>query len=144
MYLAATAAITRSILSLQLTGTRRTLTFRPADLVFNFAPSGVNCNNAGFSFVVTSGMIGDDDGAFYFPYILDPNSSTAMLVGSCRVWRGPRAGGSFTALSPNFETLGSGTCAGSEMNQVRALAAAGPTDSNGSEVVYATTSGLGP
>ncbi len=116
----------------------------PGGLGIQLCTSGVNCNNAGFSFVVTSGMIGDDDGAFYFPYMLDPNSSTAMLVGSCRVWRGPRTGGGFTALSPNFETLGSGTCAGSEINQVRALAAAGPTDSNGSKVVYATTSGLGP
>ena len=116
----------------------------PGGLGIQLCTSGVNCNNAGFSFVVTSGMIGDDDGAFYFPYILDPGSSAAMLVGSCRVWRGPRTGGGFTALSPNFETLGSGTCAGSEINQVRALAAAGPTDTNGSKVVYATTSGLGP
>jgi len=89
-------------------------------------------------------MVGGDDGAFYFPYILDPNSSTAMLVGTCRVWRGSRAGGAFTALSPNFDTLGSGTCSGSEVNQVRALAAGGQTDSNGSGVIYATTGGLGP
>ena len=47
-------------------------------------------------------------------------------------------------LSPNFDTLGSGTCSGDEINQVRALAAGGPTDSNGSGVIYATTSGLGP
>ena len=66
-----------------------------------------------------------------------------MLVGTCRVWRGSRAGGAFTALSPNFDTLGSGTCSGGEVNQVRALAAGGQTDSNGSGVIYATTSGLG-
>ncbi|HET7892055.1 MAG TPA: sialidase family protein [Candidatus Sulfotelmatobacter sp.] len=116
----------------------------PGGLGIQLCTSGVSCNNSGFSFVVTSGMIGDDDGAFYFPYMLDPNSSTAMLVGSCRVWRGARTGGGFTALSPNFETLGAGTCTGSEINQVRALAAGGPTDGNGSKVVYATTSGLGP
>ena len=116
----------------------------PGGLGIQLCTSGVNCNNSGFSFVVTSSMIGDDDGAFYFPYILDPNSSAAMLVGSCRVWRGGRTGGGFTALSPNFETLGSGTCTGNEVNLVRALAAGGPTDSNGSKVVYATTSGLGP
>ncbi len=116
----------------------------PGGLGIQLCTSGVSCNNSGFSFVVTSGMIGDDDGGFYFPYILDPNSSTAMLVGSCRVWRGVRSGSGFTALSPNFETLGAGTCTGSEINQVRALAAGGPTDGNGSKVVYATTSGLGP
>lgn len=116
----------------------------PGGLGIQLCTNGVSCDNSKFSFVVTSGMIGDDDGAFYFPFILDPNSSTAMLVGSCRVWRGRRTGGGFTALSPNFETLGAGTYAGSEINQVRALAAGGPTDSNGSKVVYATTSGLGP
>ena len=116
----------------------------PGGLGIQLCTSGVNCNNSGFSAVVTSSTVGDDDGAFYFPYILDPNSSTAMLVGTCRVWRGSRSGGGFTALSPNFETLGAGTCTGSEINVVRALAAGGPTDGNGSKVVYATTSGMGP
>jgi uncharacterized membrane protein len=116
----------------------------PGGLGVQVCTSGVNCNDSGFSFVVTSGTVGGDDGAFYFPYLLDPRSSTAMLVGTCRVWRGSRAGGAFTALSPNFDTLGSGTCSGSEVNQVRALATAGQTDSNGSDVIYATTSGLGP
>jgi len=106
--------------------------------------SGVNCTNSTFTFVVTSGAVGGDDGAFYFPYILDLQSSSALLLGTCRVWRGPRTGGAYTVLSPNFETLGSGTCSGTEVNQVSALAAGGPTDSNGSLVIYATTSGQGP
>ena len=116
----------------------------PGGLGIQLCSGGVSCNDSGFSFVVTSGTVGGDDGGFYFPYILDPRSSTAMLVGTCRVWRGPRLGGAFVALSPNFDTLGSGVCTGSEVNQVRALATGGLTDSNGSSVVYATTSGLGP
>jgi hypothetical protein len=116
----------------------------PGGLGVQLCSSGVNCNNGGFNFVVTSSMVGGDDGAFYFPYILDPNSSTGMLVGTCRVWRGSRAGGPFTVLSPNFDTLGAGTCSGGEVNQVRALAAGSPADSNGSRVIYAATSGLGP
>jgi uncharacterized membrane protein len=116
----------------------------PNGLGIQFCSSGVNCVDSTFSFVVTSSDVGGDDGAFYFPYILDPQSSSAMLVGTCRVWRGPRAGGAYTVLSPNFDTLGSGTCSGSEVNLVRAIAAGGPTDSNGSEVVYATTDGFGP
>jgi uncharacterized membrane protein len=60
------------------------------------------------------------------------------------MWRGSRSGGVFTVLSPNFDTLGSGTCSGDEVNQVRALAVGGPADSNGSSVIYATTTGLGP
>jgi len=94
--------------------------------------------------VVGSGDLGGDDGGFYFPYVLDPQSSSALLVGTCRVWRGPRMGGAFTVLSPNFDTLGSGTCAGDEVNLVRALASGGPTDGNGSRVIYATTDGFGP
>jgi hypothetical protein len=116
----------------------------PGGLGIQLCSSGVNCTDSAFSFVVTSGAVGGDDGAFYFPYILDPQSTSALLVGTCRVWRGPRAGGTYTVLSPNFDTLGSGTCSGSEVNLVRALAAGGPTDSNGSQVVYSTTSGFGP
>jgi hypothetical protein len=117
----------------------------PGGLGIQLCSSGVNCHNSTFNFVVTSNTVGGDDGAFYFPYILDSGSTTAMLVGTCRVWRGARTGGTFTAVSPNFESLGSGTCTGGEVNQVRSLATAGPTtSSSGSSVIYATTSGLGP
>jgi len=106
--------------------------------------SGVNCNDTLFNVVVGSGDVGGDDGAFYFPYILDPQSTTALLVGTCRVWSGPRAGGAFTLLSLNFDTLGIGTCIGNEVNVVRSLAAGGPTTTSGSKVIYATTDGPGP
>jgi len=116
----------------------------PGGLGIQFCPSGVKCTNGTFNPVISSGSLGGDDGAFYFPYILDPRSTSAMLVGTCRVWRGPRTGGLFSALSPNFDTLGEGTCSGNEVNLVRALAAGGATDTAGSKVIYATTSGLGP
>jgi len=106
--------------------------------------SGVNCNDSLFRVVVSSSNLGGDDGSFYFPYILDPQSTTSLLVGTCRVWSGPRSGGAYTALSLNFETFGTGTCAGTEVNTVRALAAGGPTGANGSQVIYATTDGFGP
>jgi hypothetical protein len=115
----------------------------PGGLGIQVCTSGINCNNAGFDFVATSNDVGGDDGGFIFPYVLDPYSS-AMIVGTCRVWRGPRTGGPFIALSPNLETLGSGTCTGNEVNQLRALATSGLTDSNGSSIIYATTNGLGP
>ena len=116
----------------------------PGGLGVQMCSAGAACTQSGFNFVVTSYDVGGDDGGFYFPYILDPRSSTAMLVGTCRIWRGPRTGGAFTALSPNFDTLGSGTCTGSEVNQVRAIATGGTADGNGASVIYATTSGLGP
>ncbi len=116
----------------------------PGGLGVQFCASGVNCDNGLFNFVATSEDLGGDDGGFYFPYILDPQSASAMLIGTCRVWRGPRSGGTYTALSPNFDTLGGGTCSGSEVNQASAIAAGGPTDKNGSSVIYVATSGLGP
>ena len=96
--------------------------------------SGVNCNDSLFTDVIDSGDIGGDDGAFYFPYILDPQSATTLLIGTCRVWSGPRSGGAFTLLSLNFDTLGIGTCAGTEVNTIRSLAAGGPVNTNGSQV----------
>jgi hypothetical protein len=106
--------------------------------------SGLNCTDSLFTEVISSSSVGGDDGSFYFPYILDPQSTTTLLVGTCRVWSGPRSGGAFTVLSLNFDTLGTGTCSGSEVNLVRALAAGGSANSNGSQVIYATTDGLGP
>jgi hypothetical protein len=116
----------------------------PGGLGIQLCSNGVNCHTGDFDFVVSSSSLAGDDGAFYFPFILDPGSSTTMLVGTCRIWRGPRSGGSYTALSPNFDTLGSGGCLGNEVNQVRAIAPAGMPDSYGSSIIYATTSGMGP
>lgn len=108
--------------------------------------SGVGCTTFSFEddVVVESEDVGGDDGGFYFPYLLDPQSKTSLLVGTCRVWQGPRSGGAYTLLSPNFDTLGIGTCSGNEVNVVRALAAGGASNANGSQVTYATTDGLGP
>jgi hypothetical protein len=106
--------------------------------------SGVDCDDSLFDVVVNSSSVGGDDGAFYFPYILDPQSTTALLLGTCRVWSGPRSGGAFTLLSLNFDTLGTGVCAGTEVNTVLSLAAGGASNANGSEVIYATTDGPGP
>jgi hypothetical protein len=105
--------------------------------------SGVKCTDSLFQTVVDSNDVGGDDGAFYFPYILDPQSASTLAVGTCRVWSGPRSGGAFTELSLNFDTLGIGTCSGGEINLVRALAAGGPANASGSEVIYATTDGMG-
>ena len=107
-------------------------------------PSGVNCTDSLFNVVISSGDVGGDDGAFYFPFILDPQSTTALLVGTCRVWSGPRTGGAFTLLSLNFDSLGTGTCAGTEINTVGTLAAGGPIVANASQVIYAGTDGPGP
>jgi hypothetical protein len=109
--------------------------------------SGINCDTENFQNgqVVNSESVGGDTGAYYPPYILDPQSAGEMVVGTCRMWRGPSAGGPFTVLSHSFESGGDGICTGGEINLVRSLAVGGTPDSNGfSNVIYAGTDGYGP
>jgi hypothetical protein len=109
--------------------------------------TGVNCRTRDFQDgqVADSNQLGGDYGAFYLPFILDPANSSALLIGTCRIWRGDLSKDSFTLLSPNFETGGDGACTGAETNLVRSLAAGGPVDAAGvSQVIYAGTNGEGP
>ncbi|MEO5936688.1 MAG: sialidase family protein, partial [Terriglobales bacterium] len=90
---------------------------------------GVNCRQNTWSTVADPTTFGNDGSAFFLPYQLDPKNSATMLAGTCRVWRGPAAGGAFTALSPVFSG-GGATCSGgtaSGETKVRALAAGGAT-----------------
>jgi hypothetical protein len=108
---------------------------------------GINCHTQDFQNdqVVTGATVGSDTGAYYPSFLLDPQNSNELLVGTCRMWRGSSSGSGFTLLSDNFETGGSGICTGAETNLVRALAAGGPPDLNGfSNVMYAGTDGFGP
>jgi len=106
---------------------------------------GTACNDAGFFEVVSPANLGGDQGAFYTPYILDPQNTSQMLVGTCRVWRISTSGTAPLQLSNDFDTLGTGVCTGDEINLVNALAAGGPKDANNnSTVVYAVTNGYGP
>lgn len=109
--------------------------------------SGINCHSLDFQNdqVVDSNALGGDTGAFYLPFLLDRQNSAGLILGTCRVWRGAAAGASFSLLSPDFETGGSGACTGREINLVRSLGAGGLKDSNGfSQVIYAGTNGEGP
>ena len=114
------------------------------DVSIQMCNSGMGCSTSEFLPVVTNATVGGDAGPFYTPYILDPQNSGAMLVGTCRVWRGGSDGTGFTTLSVNFDVLSNATCTGDEFNLVRGLAAGGPTQSGFSNVVYATTEGSGP
>jgi hypothetical protein len=102
------------------------------------SPLGVNARGAIAGPVVTSFTLGSDTGAFYTPYLLDPAVTTKMLVGTCRVWRVGTNGVGATALSNNFtENLGA-RCTAADAN-IRALAAGGPSNASGSQVIYAGT-----
>jgi hypothetical protein len=103
---------------------------------------GAACHQQDFAngLVVSNATLAGDSGAFYTPYILDPQNSGELLVGTCRVWRGSSSGSGFSALSYNFDTGTGATCSGNESNLVRSLAAGGTKDVNGlSNVVYAGT-----
>jgi hypothetical protein len=109
--------------------------------------NGANCHSQDFAsdHVVDSNSVGGDAGAFDLPFIFDHANSGTLLVATCRIWRGSSTGGSFSLLSPSFESGGTGVCTGTETNLVRTIAAGGPVDSNGlSQVAYAGTNGEGP
>jgi hypothetical protein len=109
--------------------------------------SGINCRTQDFenSQVINSESVGGDTGAYYPPYILDPWDSGEIILGTCRMWRGPATGGGFTVLSHSFESGGDGICTGGEINLVRAVAAGGAPGNDGfSSVIYAGTDGFGP
>jgi hypothetical protein len=106
--------------------------------------SGTACNDNSLIQVVDSSNLGGDQGAFFTPYILDPQNPSELLVGTCRVWQISTSGTAPLQLSNDFDTLGTGVCTGDEINLVNALAAGGPQVNGNSSVVYAVTNGYGP
>jgi len=106
--------------------------------------TGTECNDNTFLQIVGPSDLGGDQGAYDTPYILDPQNTSEMLVGTCRVWSITTSGTAPLQLSNDFETLGTGVCTGDEINLVNALAAGGPAESGNSSVVYAVTNGYGP
>ena len=83
------------------------------------------------------------------PTLLDPALTTNVLIGTCRVWRGPAGSGSTwnsaNALSPPLN--GSATPCTAASALIRSLAAGGPTvtsinaQNSGSTVLYAGIAG---
>ncbi len=103
-----------------------------------FSPVGVGYPNA------TSNPWSGDPTATYLPFISDPQLTSNLLVGTCRIWRGNGVSGAFTAISPEFDFLKGTSCLGSgQKNVVSAVAAGGPVTANGSQVIYAGTAGTG-
>jgi len=105
---------------------------------------GSICHAEDFSLVVSSATVGEDGGPLYTPFLVDPQNSAQMIVGTCRIWRGTVGDAEFSALSQNFETGTDATCTGNEVNTVRSLATGGPAINGASSVIYAGTDGTGP
>ena len=114
--------------------------------------NGANCAATDFAGVpgIGPGQTGGDASLFDAPWLLDPALPDDVLLGTCRVWRGPVAGGSSwshaNAISPPLAAQGTSTCGGTS-SVIRSLAAANPSatasagQSTGSPVLYAGMAG---
>jgi hypothetical protein len=113
---------------------------------------GGGCAASDFAGAPTIGFtqVAEDDSLIDPPWLLDPALSSDVLVGTCRVWRGPAAnGGSWTSSNAISKLLAgpqNASC-GSTNPVVRSLAAGGPSSNAaaaqnaGSEVLYAGMAG---
>jgi hypothetical protein len=114
--------------------------------------NGAACTAANFTGAPTIGpaQTADDDSLIDAPWLLDPVLSSNILIGTCRVWRGPAANGASWSSSNAVSKLLGGpqnTSCASTNPVVRSLAAAGPASNAsaaqnaGSEVLYAGMAG---
>ena len=114
-------------------------------------PLGSNCAAANFLPPATIGatQVDADASQMDTPTLLDPALTTSLLIGTCRVWRGPASNGAAwsnaDALSP---ALGGVTLPCTPYSPlIRSIAAGGPSvtsanlQNSGSTVIYAGISG---
>lgn len=111
----------------------------------NHCATGPDCGGAFGLPVIVSGDVGNDGYGQLIPapWILDPQNTADMIVGTCRIWRGPAAGGvDFNLLSTMLDGLIGSYCSGNA--EIRSLAASGSaTDAPGTpETIYAGMAGL--
>ncbi len=115
-------------------------------------PAGVACAAADFTGPPTIGaaQVAGDDSLIHAPWLLDPALPSDILIGTCRVWRGPAGSGtawsSANAISRLFAGPQNASC-GPANPVIRSLAAAGPpstanaAQNAGSTVLYAGMAG---
>ncbi len=114
---------------------------------------GSSCTAADFGSqpAIGAAQTDDDQSLLIAPYALDPQDSANMIVGTCRVWRGPASGGSTwsaaNAISPMFDGDPRPSCNGNAL--IRSLAAGGADvqsvtgpQNSGAQVIYAGMAGL--
>ena len=114
--------------------------------------NGAACTATDFSGTPTIGaaQVGGDDSLIDAPWLLDPDLPADVLIGTCRVWRGPASSGALWSSSNAISRLLAGAqnpaCASSN-GVIRSLAAGGPASSAtsaqnaGAEVIYAGMAG---
>lgn len=114
--------------------------------------AGASCTTADFGSqpAVGAAQTSYDESLLHAPYQLDPQDSSNLLVGTCRVWRGPASGGSSwtaaNAISPMLDGHPQPSCNGNAL--IRSLAAGGSNiqtssaQNSGAQVIYAGMAGL--
>ncbi|MGC9292490.1 MAG: choice-of-anchor D domain-containing protein [Acidobacteriaceae bacterium] len=114
--------------------------------------AGASCTTADFGSQPAVGptQTSNDESLTLAPWLLDPQDPSNILVGTCRVWRGPASGGiawgTANAISPMLDGHPQPSCNGNAL--VRSLAAgganvqSGSAQNSGAQVVYAGMAGL--
>jgi len=124
-----------------------------AGVSLRFCNNGNLCSAANFTGSPTIGyaQTAGDTSVIDPPLLLDPALPSSVLIGTCRIWRGPAQTGSSwpgsNAISAPLGGPPNSTCSASTNPLVRSLAAAGPASgavaaqSAGSTVLYAGLAG---
>jgi hypothetical protein len=109
--------------------------------------AGCAAGSSGFSAAVGAAQVESDEALAVAPYGLDPANAAEIVVGTCRVWRGPVDGAGWTStdvLSPMLDGDEQASCNGNTL--VRSVASGGPVRGAGasaeSQVMYAGMQGL--
>lgn len=111
---------------------------------------GTACRSPDFMPAIGAAQTTNDLAAIHAPFLLDPRLTNSLILGTCRVWRGPASGGalwsSANAISAPFGAPSASGCS-STFPVVRSLAAGGPVSASlnaqnaGSTVIYAGIAG---
>lgn len=104
---------------------------------------GAACTPADFSPLIDEATVGGDGNSMVAPaaFALDSTDPSQILVGTCRVWRGPANGSSWSAsnaISGSLDKLAAPVCSGNAV--IRSLASIAAPD--GGEYIYAGMAGL--
>lgn len=108
----------------------------------NRCTQGSSCGIPSFgSPIIDSADVGNDGYGQVIPapWILDPQSSGNIILGTCRVWMGPATGGALTAVSSMLDNNNGPYCNGNA--EIRTLAASGGAP-GAPERIYAGMAGL--
>lgn len=111
---------------------------------------GPACTSADFVSTLGALQVSNDISAIHAPWLLDPQLTADILIGTCRTWRGPASTGALwstsNAISAPFATPRITSC-GTSAPVVRSLAAGGSfissgnTANGGSQVLYVGLAG---